>query len=116
MKIQIKRIYDEPDASDGWRVLVDRLWPRGVAKENAEIDDWPKEVAPSSELRKWYGHVPEKWTLFSQLYQDELKGKANELAHVLDRCPEQTLTLLFAAKDVEHSHAVVLKDVLEKIK
>jgi uncharacterized protein YeaO (DUF488 family) len=115
MKIQIKRIYDEPGASDGRRVLVDRLWPRGVAKESAEIDEWAKDVSPSTELRKWYGHDPAKWVKFSMDYRAELKDKKDQLAQLLDRCQERTLTLLFAAKDVTHSHAVVLKAVLAEM-
>lgn len=115
MKIQIKRIYDEVEASDGWRVLVDRLWPRGVAKEVAEIDEWVQEVTPSTELRKWYGHDPDKWKQFSAAYRAELNDKKAALAQLLARCPEPTLTLLYAAKDTAHSHAIVLKNVLEKI-
>ncbi|MDF7800104.1 DUF488 family protein [Pontiellaceae bacterium B1224] len=116
MRIQIKRIYDPPDAGDGWRVLVDRLWPRGVAKENAEIDEWAKEASPSPELRKWYSHDPEKWEEFSRLYEHELKTRSDHLIHLLEQCPESTLTLLFAAKDAAHSHAVVLRDVLQNIR
>lgn len=114
MKIKIKRIYDDAFASDGWRVLVDRLWPRGVRKEEAELDEWAKEITPSDALRKWYGHDSDKWKEFSKDYRAELKDKTDELAQLIERCPEKTMTLLFAAKDVEHSHAVVLKAVLEK--
>lgn len=113
MKIQIKRIYDEAETSDGWRVLVDRLWPRGVAKANAEVDEWEKEIAPSTDLRKWYGHDPDKWKEFSKVYRAELKEKKDELRQLLERCPEKTLTLLFAAKDITHCHAVTLKKVLD---
>ena len=112
MNIQIKRIYDPVASSDGWRVLVDRLWPRGVAKEMAAIDEWAKECAPSPALRKWYGHDPDKWVKFCRSYQHELQEKTDHLAYMLERCPEKTLTLLFAAKDVDHSHAVVLMKVL----
>ncbi|MFA7257828.1 MAG: DUF488 domain-containing protein [Kiritimatiellales bacterium] len=115
MKTQIKRIYDDASASDGWRVLVDRLWPRGVRKEEAEIDEWAKEITPSNELRKWYGHDPDKWSEFKTDYRAELKKKTDELAQLIERCPEQTMTLLFAAKDMEHSHAVVLKEVLNEM-
>jgi uncharacterized protein YeaO (DUF488 family) len=115
MKIQIKRIYDVATETDGWRVLVDRLWPRGVAKESAEIDEWAKEITPSTALRKWYGHDPAKWDKFSMDYRAELKDKKEDLAQLLDRCQEKTLTLLFAAKDVAHSHAVVLKAVLSEM-
>ena len=115
MKIKIKRIYDGASASDGWRVLVDRLWPRGVRKEEAEVDDWAKEITPSTELRRWYSHDPDKWSEFKTDYRAELKDKTDELAQLIERCPEKTMTLLFAAKDVEHSHAVVLKAVLDEL-
>jgi uncharacterized protein YeaO (DUF488 family) len=114
--IKIKRIYEEASASDGWRVLVDRLWPRGVRKEEAELDEWAKEITPSDELRKGYGHDPEKWKEFSKDYRAELREKTDELKQLIERCPEKTMTLLFAAKDEAHSHAVVLKDVLENIR
>ncbi|MDZ8118249.1 DUF488 domain-containing protein [Pontiella agarivorans] len=114
-RILIKRIYDPPAASDGWRVLVDRLWPRGVAKENAEIDEWAKELSPSPELRKWYSHDPEKWPVFSRLYRNELKTKSEQLTHLIERCPKRTLTLLYAAKDTAHGHAQVLQNELKNI-
>lgn len=112
MKIKIKRIYEEASASDGWRVLVDRLWPRGVRREEAELDEWAKEVGPSDKLRKWYGHDPGKWNQFKTEYRAELKAKNAELLQLIERCPEKTLTLLFAAKDEAHSHAVILKEAL----
>ncbi|MDF7807676.1 DUF488 domain-containing protein [Pontiellaceae bacterium B12219] len=115
-QIEIKRIYDPVSPSDGWRALVDRLWPRGISKAAAEIDEWNKDISPSTELRKWYGHDPEKWESFSEAYQAELKTKKIELTQLLTHCPERTLTLLFAAKDVQHCHALVLKKELENIK
>ncbi|QHI69011.1 DUF488 domain-containing protein [Tichowtungia aerotolerans] len=114
MKIKIKRIYEEASAADGWRVLVDRLWPRGVRREEAQLDEWAKEVTPSDALRKWYGHDPGKWDEFSKKYRAELEEKTDELTKLLESCPEKTMTLLFAAKDETHSHAVVLKEVLDE--
>jgi uncharacterized protein YeaO (DUF488 family) len=115
VRIKIKRIYEDASAADGWRVLVDRLWPRGVRKEEAELDEWAKEITPSDGLRKWYGHDPGKWKEFSKDYRAELKEKTDELAQLIERCPEQTMTLLFAAKDEAHSHAVILKEVLDEL-
>ncbi|MFT6925692.1 MAG: hypothetical protein ACJAZP_001281 [Psychromonas sp.] len=115
MKIQIKRIYDQVQVSDGWRVLADRLWPRGVAKVVAEVDEWAKEITPSTELRKWFSHDPGKWNEFQKEYRAELKEKNDDLAQLIDRCPKETLTLLFAAKDETHSHAVILKKVLDEM-
>ncbi len=109
----MKRIYEEASSSDGRRVLVDRLWPRGVSRESARIDDWLKDVAPSNELRKWFGHEPEKWAEFKKRYREELKGKEAVLADLraLDR--KGTVTLLYGAKDTEHNQAVALKEFLE---
>lgn len=109
--IKLKRIYDVPSADDGYRVLVDRLWPRGIKKENAHIDLWLKDVAPSNELRKWFGHDPAKWEEFSQRYAGDVAPDA--LAQLRRLATEHpTLTLLFAAKDEEHNNAVVLKSLV----
>lgn len=113
MEIKIKRIYDAAETSDGWRVLVDRLWPRGVRKAEVEVHEWAKEIAPSTELRQWFGHDPGKWNEFRKEYRAELKDKVDEVMQMVERCPEKTLTLLFAAKDEAHSHAVVLKEMLD---
>ncbi len=113
MTIRLKRAYDDAASSDGRRILVDRLWPRGVSKEDAAIDDWPKEIAPSAELRKWFGHDPEKWGEFRKRYRKELQDHADELGRIRDHARHGTVTLVYAAKDEEHNQAVVLKDVLE---
>ena len=112
MNIQLKRAYEAPAKSDGQRVLVDRLWPRGVAKANAALDGWLKDVAPSTELRKWFGHDPDKWTEFKQRYRKELKDNPawDELVALAKK---GTLTLVYAAKDSAHNEAVVLKSLLE---
>jgi uncharacterized protein YeaO (DUF488 family) len=110
--INIKRVYDSPAASDGKRVLVDRLWPRGLAREEARIDVWMKEIAPSAELRRWYGHDVEKWPQFRTRYLDELSQNpaAEELKGLATK--SKTLTLLFAAKDGVHNNAAVLREFL----
>lgn len=106
-----KRIYEPSDAADGTRVLVDRLWPRGVSKEDAAVDWWAKEVAPSTELRRWYGHDPDRYAEFAERYRAELDGN-EDLAKLreMDKC--KTVTLLYAARDEEHAHARVLKETL----
>lgn len=110
--ISIKRIYDPPAAEDGRRVLVDRLWPRGVAKEAAHIDEWLKEIAPSDELRKWFGHDPARWEEFRRRYREELQGHGELLEGLRKEAGQGSVTLLFAAKDIECNNAVVLKEVL----
>jgi uncharacterized protein YeaO (DUF488 family) len=112
--IKIKRAYDAPDTGDGRRVLVDRLWPRGLAKEKAHIDEWQKELAPSAELRTWFGHDPEKWQEFRRRYNDELSAHRELLESLKKEGKRETVTLLFAAKDGEHNNAVVLKEKLEE--
>lgn len=110
--IRVKRIYDEPDAADGTRVLVDRLWPRGVSKARAAVDVWLKDVAPSPELRVWFDHKPERFAEFSAKYTDELSHNpaAASLQELIAKGP---VTLLYAAKDPRVNHAVVLQDFLE---
>lgn len=112
--IKLKRIYDEPSDGDGYRVLVDRLWPRGVSKEDAKLDEWDKEIAPSSELRKWFDHKEERFNEFSKRYREELKDKENDLDKLWGIAKSKTLTLLYAAKDPGINQAVVLKEVLLK--
>jgi len=112
--IKVKRVYEKPERDDGWRVLVDRLWPRGMKKEAAHLDAWLKEDAPSNVLRKWFGHDPDKWGEFQKRYRVELR-KQKELIAELKQMEKQkgTLTLLFGAKDQEHNEAVVLAAVLK---
>ena len=112
--LRIKRIYDDPAAADGYRVLVDRLWPRGVKKERAALDLWLKEVAPSPELRKWFGHDPDRFREFSEKYREELRDNpAAKKLKALTR-EHKTATLLYGAKDPKVNHAVVLKDFLNR--
>ncbi len=113
-KIKIKRIYDEPSDDDGYRVLVDRLWPRGVSKDSAKLNEWNKEIAPSTELRKWFDHKEERFNEFTSRYREELNEKEGMLNKLREISNNETLSLLYAAKDPELNQAVVLKDVLEK--
>lgn len=111
MPFQVKRIYDAVEATDGYRVLVDRLWPRGVAKAKAELDEWAKEAAPSSELRHWFDHRAERFPEFAERYRAELQG--NSVVEAIRRRGELgTVTLLYSAHDTEFNQAVVLRDVL----
>jgi uncharacterized protein YeaO (DUF488 family) len=114
MSIRLKRAYDQPAANDGYRVLVDRVWPRGVSKDEAQIDDWPKEIAPSTELRKWFGHDPEKWDEFKKRYFQELDGRAEIVNELVNQAREGRLTLVYSAKDEKHNNAVALKEYLKE--
>ena len=113
--IRIKRIYEDSMKSDGYRILVDRLWPRGISKERAKADLWLKEVTPSDQLRKWYSHDPEKWIEFQKQYKKELKDKSEELSKIKKIEKEKkVVTLLYAAKDKKLTHAIVLQKILGK--
>jgi len=111
--IRIKRIYDEAFDQDGHRILIDRLWPRGVSKEDAKLDDWNKDIAPSEELRKWFDYDPDKFEEFSKRYKNELNDKKDKIKAIREIAKEHRVSLLYAAKDEEHNHAIVLKNVLE---
>jgi uncharacterized protein YeaO (DUF488 family) len=113
-QVRLRRVYEAPDPSDGQRVLVDRLWPRGLAKNKAAIDEWLKTVAPSDELRRWYGHEPDKFPAFRQRYQQELRGteQSSALGHLRQLAHHGTVTLLTATRDIEHSQAAVLAEML----
>jgi uncharacterized protein YeaO (DUF488 family) len=114
MKINIKRVYEPPAKDDGKRILVDRLWPRGLTKEKAAIDLWLKDIAPTTELRKWFGHEPDKWQEFQKRYRKELKENKEAVLILKKEAKSKTLTLLYAAKDELHNDAVVLKEFLSK--
>ena len=114
MPIKLKRIYEEPEESDGRRILVDRIWPRGLSKRDAELDLWLKEIAPSDELRKWYGHDPERWEQFRERYFEELNERSAMVDGLSEQASDAVVTLVFAAKDEEHNNAVALKEYLEK--
>ncbi|MCI0541573.1 MAG: DUF488 domain-containing protein [Verrucomicrobiales bacterium] len=111
--IQVKRVYEKPSRTDGLRVLVDRLWPRGLTKERAAVKLWLKDLAPSTELRKWFGHDPAKWKQFQARYRKELQGKKDALKELKQKSKERTLTLLYGARDEDHNEALVLKKVLQ---
>ena len=107
--VKIERIYDLPSKDDSKRILVDRLWPRGLLKEAAEIDEWRKEIAPSDELREWLGHAPARWQEFRHKYKDELCTKRELIVKLKLTSKGRTVTLLYAGKDIEHNNAIVLK-------
>jgi|SRR5690606_14820814 len=115
-KIKIKRIYEDASSGDGYRILVDRIWPRGVSKEEAKLDDWKKEIGPSNELRKWFGHVPDKFDEFAKRYTKELEAKKEDLIGIRKLAKDRTVTLLYGAKDTEHNQAVVLQKLLTDIR
>jgi len=112
--IKVKRIYDPVLPDDGKRILVDRLWPRGIKKDKAKIDEWLKDIAPSNGLRKWFSHDPDKWKEFKNRYIKELKDNSELIERLRAVTKKEKVTLLFSAKDVEHNNAVVLKEVIEK--
>lgn len=112
MGVRIKRAYEQAEDSDGYRVLIDRLWPRGVSKTDARLDEWAKELAPSDELRRWFGHDPERFEAFRRRYAEELAAHAERLEELRARARSGTLTLVYGARDTEHNDAVVLAEVL----
>ena len=113
--IKIKRVYEKFSKSDGKRFLVERLWPRGFKKEDLKMDAWLKEIAPSAELRKWFGHVPNRWEGFRKRYKTELSEKKFLLDVLLKEARSNTVTLLYSARDMEHNGAIVLKEYLEEL-
>lgn len=116
--IKLKRVYEKPAPTEGRRILVDRLWPRGLRKEDARIDEWLKDIAPSDSLRKWFGHKEERWEQFRKRYREELneEQKIKALQKLRREGQRRTLTLLFGAKDTKHNNAVVLSELLKKAK
>jgi uncharacterized protein YeaO (DUF488 family) len=113
MNIRIKRVYAEPEAEDGARILVDRLWPRGLTKEKAKVDLWLKDLAPTTELRKWFSHDPAKWTEFQTRYRGELKSNSDQLTLLKQEIAKGPVTLVYGAKDEQHNEAVVLQKLLQ---
>ena len=114
MNIRIKRAYEQPDKGDGVRILVDRLWPRGLTREKVSVDLWLKDIAPSSELRKWFGHDPDKWKSFRARYQTELRHKEDLIKVLEQKAREGKITLIYGARDEQHNEALVLKQYLER--
>lgn len=113
MNIRIKRVYEQPDPADGTRILVDRLWPRGMTKEKAGVDLWLKNIAPSTALRKWFGHEPAKWEEFKQRYRQELRENKEQVSLLKEQLKKGTVTLLYGAKDEVHNEALVLKELFK---
>jgi uncharacterized protein YeaO (DUF488 family) len=114
MNIQTKRVYEQPADNDGSRILVDRLWPRGLTKEKAKVDLWLKEIAPSTELRQWFGHEPKKWRGFRGRYETELRHNSDLIEMLKTKAKQGTITLLYGARDEKHNEALVLKQFLER--
>ena len=114
MTVKLKRVYEEPSESDGTRILVDRLWPRGLTKEKAKVDVWLKEIAPSTELRKWFNHEPSKWPEFKKRYQAEMSNNTEVLSALKKHLANGKATIVYGAKDEEHNDAVVIKQYLDK--
>jgi uncharacterized protein YeaO (DUF488 family) len=114
MDIRIKRAYEEPDEADGTRILVDRLWPRGLTKQRAKIDLWLKDIAPSTELRKWFAHDPARWTEFQRRYNKELHANKEAVDTLKQKAAKGPVTLIYGARDQEHNEAVVLERLLQR--
>lgn len=115
MQLRVRRVYEPAEKDDGYRVLIDRLWPRGLKKEDAAIDLWLKDAAPSTELRRWFGHDPERWDEFQERYRQELAGNGDALSPVLEKLRAgEPLTLLYSAHDERHNNALVLQEALQK--
>ena len=112
--MKIKRVYEKPEKEDGFRILVDRLWPRGLTKDKASIDLWLKEIAPSTELRKWFGHDPEKWEEFKKRYLPELKENEEPMDRLREQMKKENVTLVYAARDETHNEAIVLFSELKR--
>lgn len=113
MNIKLKRVYEEPDSDDGKRILVERLWPRGLTKEKAQVDVWMKDIAPSTELRKWFDHDPGKWAEFKRRYRAELRNNGEQVALLKKEIGKHKATLVYGARDEEHNAALVLLDYLK---
>ncbi|BBL79897.1 hypothetical protein RxyAA322_17510 [Rubrobacter xylanophilus] len=117
MALRVKRVYEEPAEDDGWRVLVDRVWPRGLSRERARISEWRRDLAPSGELRKWFGHRPERWEEFKERYRRELAegDRLEDLRELARRAEGENVTLLFGAKDTEHNNARALAEFIGEL-
>lgn len=111
--MKIKRVYEKPESEDGLRILVDRLWPRGLTKEKAHVDLWLKDIAPTTELRKWFGHEPARWNEFTERYILELETNQKQTAILKEQLNAGPVTLVYAARDEEHNEAVILKELFD---
>jgi uncharacterized protein YeaO (DUF488 family) len=113
-EVRSKRVYDPADPVDGYRVLIDHVWPRGVSRERAKLDEWARELAPSDGLRRWFDHVPERFEMFRSRYREELKGHGEKLRQLRIRAQSDRVTILYAARDERHNNAVVLAELLRE--
>ncbi|HEY7560638.1 MAG TPA: DUF488 family protein [Gaiellaceae bacterium] len=114
MAVRLKRAYEPAATADGYRVLVDRIWPRGLTRQDARLDEWARELAPSTELRRWFGHDPERFDEFRRRYTEELAAQEGKLRELRRRARRETVTLVYAARDTEHNDAVVLAEILRR--
>ncbi|SRR5581483_786447 len=114
LDVRAKRVYDDAAPGDGHRVLIDHVWPRGISKERARLDEWARELAPSDGLRKWFDHVPERFPEFRRRYRKELEGHAEKLDELRERARRAPLTIVYAARDTEHNNAVVLAELVRE--
>lgn len=114
MEVRLKRAYEPAEPGDGYRVLIDRIWPRGISKEQAQLDEWARDLAPSGELRRWFGHDPARFSEFRRRYLDELTARKEKVHELRARAREGTLTLVYGARDTEHNDAVVLAELLRR--
>jgi uncharacterized protein YeaO (DUF488 family) len=114
MDVRLKRAYDPPACTDGHRVLIDRLWPRGLSRERAKLDDWERELSPSTELRRWFGHDPSRFEEFRRRYIDELRDQRPRISRLRRLARDGTLTLVYSARDIHHNDAVVLAEILRR--
>ena len=112
--IRVKRVYEQVEADDGWRILVDHIWPRGVSKERAQLSEWARELAPSDSLRRWFGHDPERFEEFQQRYRQELSGRSEEVERLCGRAQDGRVTVLYAARDEEHNNGLVVARLLNE--
>ncbi len=115
LDVRLKRVYDAPAKCDGHRYLVDRIWPRGISKEDAELDDWLKAIAPSNELRKWFDHDPDRWAEFRRRYLSELKEHRDALRELGEQACKKRITLVYGARDQEHNQAIVIRQYLKML-
>jgi uncharacterized protein YeaO (DUF488 family) len=112
LDVHTKRVYEPAEPDDGYRVLIDHIWPRGVSKERADLNEWARELAPSDDLRKWFNHIPDRFPEFRSRYRDELKSHTDKLDELRDRARKQRVTIVYAARDEQHNNAVVLAGML----
>ena len=112
LDVRTKRVYDPAEPSDGYRVLIDRLWPRGVSRERAQLDEWARDLAPSDGLRKWFNHDPKRFAAFRERYRDELRAQTDRINELRARASDGPVTIVYGARDTEHNDAVVLADLV----